>query len=84
MVIAPLSASTLRYDFMASLACDITRSYDFKPIFVAPAMNAFMWTNPFTERHLMVIDELGIPLIPPVSKRLVCGDYGMMLAGGQQ
>ena len=24
----------------------------------------------------MSIDELGISLIPPVSKRLACGDYG--------
>ncbi|KAJ6869139.1 hypothetical protein NC651_034030 [Populus alba x Populus x berolinensis] len=39
-------------------------------------MNTFMWSNPFTERHLMSIDELGISLIPPVSKRLACGDYG--------
>lgn len=35
-----------------------------------------MWTNPFTERHLIAIDELGITLIPPVTKRLACGDYG--------
>ena len=47
-----------------------------KPMFVAPSMNTFMWTNPFTERHLMTIDELGISLIPPITKRLACGDYG--------
>ena len=46
-----------------------------KPLFVALAMNTFMWNNPFTERHLMLIDELGISLIPPVTKRLACGDY---------
>lgn len=58
------------------LTC-IVRAWDYnKPLFVAPAMNTFMWTNPFTERHLMAIDELGISLIPPVSKRLACGDYG--------
>ncbi|KAJ1443225.1 Flavoprotein [Sesbania bispinosa] len=28
-----------------------------KPFFVAPAMNTFMWNNPFTERHLISIDE---------------------------
>ncbi|CAA6659641.1 unnamed protein product [Spirodela intermedia] len=47
-----------------------------KPLFVAPAMNTFMWNNPFTERHLSLITELGISLIPPVTKRLACGDYG--------
>ncbi|XP_049378519.1 phosphopantothenoylcysteine decarboxylase-like [Solanum stenotomum] len=80
MVIAPLSANTLGK--IAGGLCDnlltcIVRAWDYnKPLFVAPAMNTLMWNNPFTERHLMVIDELGISLIPPVSKRLACGDYG--------
>ncbi|CAK7336616.1 unnamed protein product [Dovyalis caffra] len=80
MVIAPLSANTLGK--IAGGLCDnlltcIVRAWDYsKPLFVAPAMNTFMWSNPFTERHLMSIDELGISLIPPVSKRLACGDYG--------
>lgn len=80
MVIAPLSANTLAK--IAGGLCDnlltcVIRAWDYeKPIFVAPAMNTYMWTNPFTERHLMTIDELGITLIPPVSKRLACGDYG--------
>ncbi|KAK2648049.1 hypothetical protein Ddye_015538 [Dipteronia dyeriana] len=80
MVIAPLSANTLGK--IAGGLCDnlltcIVRAWDYnKPLFIAPAMNTFMWTNPFTERHLMTIDELGITLIPPVTKRLACGDYG--------
>lgn len=60
-----------------NLLTSIIRAWDYeKPIFVAPAMNTYMWTNPFTERHLMTVDELGITLIPPVAKRLACGDYG--------
>jgi phosphopantothenoylcysteine synthetase/decarboxylase len=39
-------------------------------------MNIFMWNNPFTERHLQTISQLGISLIPPVTKKLACGDYG--------
>ncbi|XP_065881213.1 phosphopantothenoylcysteine decarboxylase-like [Euphorbia lathyris] len=80
MVIAPLSANTLGK--IAGGLCDnlltcVVRAWDYnKPLFVAPAMNSFMWSNPFTERHLMLIDELGISLIPPVTKRLACGDYG--------
>ncbi|XP_076927651.1 phosphopantothenoylcysteine decarboxylase HAL3a-like [Bidens hawaiensis] len=80
MVIAPLSANTLAK--IAGGLCDnllmsIIRAWDYeKPIFVAPAMNTYMWTNPFTEKHLMTVDELGINLIPPVSKWLACGDYG--------
>lgn len=80
MVIAPLSANTLGK--IAGGLCDnlltcVVRAWDYsKPLFVAPAMNTLMWKNPFTERHLMSIDELGVSLIPPVSKRLACGDYG--------
>ncbi|KAG6436002.1 hypothetical protein SASPL_100883 [Salvia splendens] len=60
-----------------SLLTCIVRAWDYsKPMFVAPAMNSLMWNNPFTERHLMGIDDLGISLIPPVKKRLACGDYG--------
>ncbi|KAJ8458025.1 hypothetical protein OPV22_030951 [Ensete ventricosum] len=80
MVIAPLSANTLAK--IAGGLCDnlltcIVRAWDYsKPIFVAPAMNTLMWNNPFTKRHLDAINELGVNLIPPVTKRLACGDYG--------
>ncbi|KAM2939066.1 hypothetical protein FF1_038773 [Malus domestica] len=80
LVIAPLSANTLGK--IAGGLCDnlltcIVRAWDYsKPFFVAPAMNTLMWKNPFTEQHIMSIDELGVSLIPPVTKRLACGDYG--------
>ena len=60
-----------------NLLTSIIRAWDYgKPIFVAPAMNTFMWSNPLTEKHFMSIDELGITLLPPVSKKLACGDSG--------
>lgn len=80
MIIAPLSANTLAK--IAGGLCDnlltcIVRAWDYnKPLYVAPAMNTFMWSNPFTKRHLDTINDLGISLIPPVTKRLACGDYG--------
>lgn len=55
----------------------MVRAWDYsKPVYVAPAMNTFMWGNPFTARHLAAVRELGVSLIPPVTKRLACGDYG--------
>uniref|UniRef100_A0A0D9WMZ0 phosphopantothenoylcysteine decarboxylase n=1 Tax=Leersia perrieri TaxID=77586 RepID=A0A0D9WMZ0_9ORYZ len=62
MVIAPLSANTLAK--IAGGLCDnlltcIVRAWDYsKPLFVAPAMNTFMWNNPFTNRHLETINQL--------------------------
>lgn len=80
MVIAPLSANTLAK--IAGGLCDnlltcIVRAWDFnKPLYVAPAMNTCMWNSPFTQRHLDALNELSIILIPPVTKKLACGDYG--------
>ncbi|CAN1152393.1 Phosphopantothenoylcysteine decarboxylase [Linum perenne] len=71
MIIAPLSANTLGK--IAGGLCDnlltcIVRAWDYdRPLFVAPAMNTFMWNNPFTERHLVSIDEISISLIPPIN-----------------
>ncbi|RYY36761.1 hypothetical protein EON62_01540 [archaeon] len=82
MVIAPLSANTLAK--VAAGLCDnlltcVLRAWDFdggKPILVAPAMNTHMWTHPFTAKHLAVLQELGMHVIPPIAKRLACGDVG--------
>ncbi|PKA64851.1 Phosphopantothenoylcysteine decarboxylase [Apostasia shenzhenica] len=80
MVIAPLSANTLAK--IAGGLCDnlltcVVRAWDYeKPFFGAPAMNTMMWNNPFTRRHLEAMNELGVNIIPPITKRLACGDYG--------
>jgi len=55
----------------------VARAWDFsKPFLVAPAMNTMMWDHPFTARHLDVLRELGIVVIPPISKSLACKDVG--------
>eukprot|EP00727_Mastigamoeba_balamuthi_P012336 m51a1_g7725 putative phosphopantothenoylcysteine decarboxylase (183) ;mRNA; f:152878-153689 len=79
-VIAPLSANTLGK--LANGLCDnlltcVARAWKTtKPMIVAPAMNTAMWEHPFTAKHLEVLGSLGIRVIPPVSKRLACGDIG--------
>ncbi|GMH43842.1 hypothetical protein BSKO_11776 [Bryopsis sp. KO-2023] len=81
LVIAPLSANTLAK--IAQGLCDnllssVFRAWDFsKPIVVAPAMNTHMWENPFTERHLDVLEDLGVMSVSPVVKVLACGDKGV-------
>ncbi|EFJ14635.1 hypothetical protein SELMODRAFT_97743 [Selaginella moellendorffii] len=80
MVIAPLSANTLAK--ISAGLCDnllscIVRAWDYsKLLFVSPAMNTFMWNSPFTERHLSSVEELGMVVISPVTKKLACGDFG--------
>ncbi|PRW44355.1 G8 domain-containing [Chlorella sorokiniana] len=79
-VIAPLSANTLAK--AANGLCDnlvtcVVRAWDFgKPLLLAPAMNTFMWDSPFTAQHLAAVTALGATVVPPVSKRLACGDVG--------
>lgn len=82
-VVAPLSANSLAK--LANGLCDnlvtcVARAWDFeRPFYVAPAMNTLMWTHPFTEKHLNAIEEIGIKIIPPVQKTLMCGDKGTLL-----
>ncbi len=47
------------------------------PVVLAPAMNTEMWAHPVVVRNLRWIEELGrYTIVPPVSKRLACGDTG--------
>lgn len=83
LLVAPLSANSLAK--LAGGLCDnlvtcVARAWDFRasrPLLVAPAMNTAMWEHPLTARHLAVLAELGVCLVPPVAKRLACGDVGM-------
>ena len=48
------------------------------PVVLAPAMNTQMWLNPVVQRNLRWLEELGrYRMVPPVHKRLACGDVGM-------
>jgi phosphopantothenoylcysteine decarboxylase len=80
LVIAPLSANTLAK--VANGLCDnlltcVVRAWDStKPVLVAPAMNTYMWENPFTSQHVTSLEKLGFTVIAPVEKKLACGDVG--------
>ena len=39
-------------------------------------MNTMMWTHPLTSQHIASLSSLGYEEVPPITKRLVCGDEG--------
>ena len=54
------------------------RAWDYsKPLIVAPAMNTLMYTNPFTEKHLKILKEMGVYVIEPIVKTLMCQESGI-------
>ncbi|MCB9779101.1 MAG: hypothetical protein H6742_11105 [Alphaproteobacteria bacterium] len=79
--LAPLTASTL-----GRLACGICDDVltttvmalpEGRPVVLGPAMNTEMWFAPVVQRNLRWLDELGgFHVVPPVDKRLACGDLG--------
>lgn len=81
LLIAPCSANTLAK--IANGICDnlltnVARAWDFdKPFVIAPSMNDKMYSHPITEQHLNTVKSWGITIVPPQSKKLFCGDYGL-------
>jgi phosphopantothenoylcysteine decarboxylase len=82
LLLAPLDANTLAK--IANGLCDnlvtcVCRAWELdKPFIVCPAMNSTMWTHPFTKKHLDILNrELGVIVIEPISKTLMCGDTGI-------
>lgn len=81
VIVAPLTANTLA-KLALGLADDALTTVLMAvptgtPILLAPAMNTAMWSNPVTQRNLSWLADLGrYTVIPPVSKRLACGDVG--------
>ena len=81
-LVAPLTANTL-----ARLACglaDDALSTTFlalpaaTPVLLGPAMNTEMWNHPLVQRNLGWLLATGRHhLVPPVDKRLACGDVGV-------
>jgi len=47
------------------------------PVFLAPAMNSNMFSNPVTQRNLETLRAQGMEIIPPASGHLACGVDGV-------
>jgi len=80
ILIAPLTANTLAKisnGLSDNLLTSVIRAWDYnKPFLIAPAMNTLMYTHTLTERQLCFMQSLGAVIIPPISKKLMCGDIG--------
>jgi phosphopantothenoylcysteine decarboxylase len=80
-IIAPCSANTLAK--LANGICDnlltcVARAWDFnKKIIIAPSMNTLMYTHPATKNHLDTLSKWGYIIVPPIEKKLYCGDVGI-------
>ena len=72
-----LSAGALHQSCMAQQLPECMLSTCLAQLQVAPAMNTLMWTSPFTHKHIGALCDLGVTVVPPVSKRLACGDTGI-------
>jgi hypothetical protein len=81
-VVAPLSANTMAkfvHGLCDNEVTDTFRAWDFetKPVFVAPAMNTFMWDSPITREQVHQLRSRGVIVLDPVAKTLACGDTGI-------
>lgn len=79
LVIAPASANTISKiasgicdNLLTSLICAFT-----KPIVFAPAMNTNMWNNPFIQKNINKLLDVGYFMVCPESGELACGTTGV-------
>lgn len=55
-----------------------TRAWDItRPLLFCPAMNTRMWEHPITAQQVATLKSWGHIEIPPISKKLMCGDTGV-------
>jgi len=79
VLIAPATA-----DFMARLATgqanDVVTTVclaSSAPLYIAPAMNQFMWSNIATQENCAVLLKRGITILGPTEGVQACGDIGL-------
>ena len=78
ILVAPATANFLevltrgRADDLLGTLCLATD----KPVFVAPAMNRLMWSNPATQENLAKLAKRGVHILAPGSGDQACGETG--------
>ena len=78
ILIAPASANTIAKlssgiadDLLGNIVLATTR-----PIFIAPAMNKYMWKNTLVQEHIRRLLSRDFSLLEPISGEQACGDVG--------
>ncbi|MBV5308034.1 bifunctional phosphopantothenoylcysteine decarboxylase/phosphopantothenate--cysteine ligase CoaBC [Chromatium okenii] len=78
LLIAPATA-----DLMARLAAGIADDLlttlalaTQAPLYLAPAMNQYMWRHPATQENLQILRERGARILGPAEGEQACGDVG--------
>ena len=78
LLVAPATADILAK--MANGIADDALSTSFLshtgPVFVAPAMNPRMWSNPATVRNCEILRSRGVEFIGPEEGHVACGENG--------
>ena len=80
LIIAPLTANTMSK--MVRGECDnlllsIWLANPRKPVIVAPAMNTNMWNHAATKANKILLEMMGVHVIPPIDRKLACGTTGV-------
>ena len=78
LLVAPATADLIAR-MAAGIANDLastTLLASDKPVVIAPAMNAMMWTHPATQANLATLASRGIGRIGPAAGDLACGEVG--------
>lgn len=78
VLVAPATAD-LMAKMAAGLANDLASTILLatdKPVMIAPAMNAEMWSHPATQRNIATLRDDGIAMVGPGDGMLACGEVG--------
>ncbi|CAF1069143.1 unnamed protein product [Didymodactylos carnosus] len=81
-LIAPLDANTLAKlsnGLCDNLLTNVVRAWDIrnKLLFLAPAMNTYMYEHPLTRKQLDILKTFGYIEIESIEKTLMCGQKGL-------
>ena len=79
IMVAPASANfiaRITHGMADDLASSVILASD-KPIFIAPAMNPFMYENQATQANISHLQKRGINIITPESGDTACGEVGI-------